>query len=108
MAGAYALSAYAQLLAKQEQAGAAKEDLEVERNRQRHLAQYIEQAWPNSHAGDIARHVLGVMLLADRDYPQAVEVLDLISPSYADSTRSLYQLAAAALAAPKKHGKPPP
>src|SRR5262249_15216842 len=64
MAGAYALSAYAQLVAKQEHTGMAKEELEVERKRQRQLAQYIEQTWPTSQAADIARHVQGSMFLA--------------------------------------------
>lgn len=108
MAGAYALSAYAHLLAKQEQAGAAKEDLDVERHRQRQLALYIEQTWPTSQAADIARHMLGVLLIADKDYPRAVETLDRISSSYGDTTRALYQLAGAALAAQKNDAKVPP
>jgi hypothetical protein len=108
MAGAYALSAYAQLIARQEQAGKTKEDLEADHQRQRRLAHYIEETWPTSQAADIARHMLGVMLLADKDYPQAVEALERISPSYPDSTRSLYQLARAALQAQKNEVKRPP
>ncbi|HLJ93225.1 MAG TPA: hypothetical protein VKU02_08555 [Gemmataceae bacterium] len=107
MAGAYALSAYAQLLAKREQAGAVKEDLEVERRRQRELAQYIERTWPTSQAADIARHMLGVILFANKEYVQAVEELNRISSGYSDATRSLYQLAGAALAAQKSDLKPP-
>jgi hypothetical protein len=107
MAGAYALSAYAQLVALQEKTGIAQEDQEVGRQRERRLAQYIEQTWPASEAANIARHLLGAMLLADKDYPQAVEVLERISSGYADSTRSLYQLASAALQAQKNDIKPP-
>jgi hypothetical protein len=107
MAGAYALSAYAQLVAEREKAGIAREELEVERQRQRRLAQYIEQTWPASEAANIARHVLGAMSIADKDYPQAVEVLERISSTYADSTRSLYQLASAALQAQKNEMKLP-
>src|SRR5262249_929898 len=66
MAGAYALSAYAQLVAEREKVGIAREELEVERQRQRRLAQYIEQTWPTSEAANIARHVLGDMSIADK------------------------------------------
>jgi hypothetical protein len=107
MAGAYALSAYAQLMAQQEKAGTAKEDLEVARRRQRHLAEYIEQTWPTAQAADIARHMLGLMFVAEKDYGQAVEVLDRISSSYSDVTRSLSQLARAALQAQKNGLQPP-
>jgi hypothetical protein len=108
MAGAYALSAYAQLIAQHEKAGTAKDELEVERKRQRRLAEYVEQTWPTSQAADIARHMLGMMFLADKDYRQAVEVLDRISPSYSDATRSLSRLARAALQAQKNGLQPPP
>ncbi|HEX4716058.1 MAG TPA: hypothetical protein VH164_14135, partial [Ktedonobacteraceae bacterium] len=108
MGGAYALSAYAQLIAKQEETGTAREALAVERERQRQLANYIEEIWPTSQAADIARHVRGLMLLADKNYAEAVEVFDRISPNYADSTRALYQQAGAALQAQKNELKPPP
>jgi hypothetical protein len=108
LGGAYALSAYAQLIAKQAQAGTPPEALTVERTRQRQLAQYIERTWPTSQAADIARHLLGAALLAEKNYAEAVEVLDRISPSYSDSTRSLYELASAALKAKKIDLKPPP
>jgi hypothetical protein len=107
MAGAYALSAYAQLLAQQQKAGTPREDLEVAQGRQRRLAEYVEQTWPTSQAADIARHVLAVMLLTDKEYGQAVEVLDRISSHYSDATRSLSELARAALQAHKNGLQPP-
>lgn len=108
MAGAYALSAYGQLVAQREKAGAAPEDLAVERNRERRLALYLEQTWPTSQAADIARSTLGRLLIGDKDYRQAVEVLERISPSYPDATRALYQLSVAALQAQKNDLQPPP
>ena len=106
MAGAYALRAYAELLAKHRPAENLKENPEY--LRQRRLAEYLEQTWPASQSADIARHVLGGMHLADKEYQQAVEVLDRISPSYSERTRSLYQLAGAALQAQKNDRPPPP
>src|SRR5262249_29721399 len=50
----------------------------------------------------------GSMFLADKDYAQAVEMLERISPSYSDATRSLRELAEAALAAQKNEIKPIP
>src|SRR5262249_43908432 len=99
-------SAYGQLAAREEKAGAAKQVAAFER--QRRLARYIEQTWPTSQAADIARHMLGAIFLIDKDYGQAVEVLDRISSSYAESTRALYQLAGAAFEAQKNDQKPPP
>jgi hypothetical protein len=101
MAGAYALQAYAALLGKQEEAGVTAEDQEALRGRLRRLAQYIEQTWPSDSAADIARHMLGWLLLAEKNYVEAVTVMERVSPAYADSTRLLYQLADAALKAAK-------
>src|SRR5262249_12083692 len=108
MAAAYALTAYAHLLARQEAAGTPLEALAVERERQRKLALYVEQTWPTSQAADIARHVLGVLLMADTRYAEAVEVLERVGSGSPNATRSLYKLAAAALQAQKNEAAPPP
>jgi hypothetical protein len=107
LAGAYALRSYALIVANREQSGAANEDLAPERERMRTLARYIEQSWPSDPAADIARHTLGIVSLAEKNYPDAVEALDRISPGYSDSTRAIYQLAGAALQAEKEEDKPP-
>jgi hypothetical protein len=107
-AGVYALRAYALLIGKQEQAGVTKEELEPDRARVRRLAQYIEETWPTDPAADAARHVLGLIYLTDKKTLEAIDILSRISPAYPDATRSLYQLAGAALQAEKDGAKPPP
>jgi len=108
MAGAYALRAYGLLIGAAEQAGATREDVDPLRTRLRSLAIYIEQSWPSDPAADVARHMTGLVLLGEKDYPAAVEVLERISPTYPEATRSYFQLAAAALQAQKDEAKPPP
>jgi TolA-binding protein len=104
--GAYALRAYALIVARQEDAGATKEDLEVDRGRLRRLAGYIEHSWPNDSAADIARHVLGLVALGEKNYPEAVAVLERVKPGYSDAPRAYYQLATAAVRAQKEDPKP--
>jgi hypothetical protein len=106
LAGAYALRAYALVMSKAEEAGAGRDDVAADRERMRSLAHYIEQTWPGDSAADIARHTLGILLLADKNYPAAVETLGRITPAYSDSTRALYQLASAATQADKEEIKP--
>jgi hypothetical protein len=107
-AGTYALRAYAYIIAKEEQPGVAKEDIDADRRRLESLARYIEQTWPGDSAADVARHMLGFSYLGLKDYAKVVEVLERISPAYPDATRSLYQLAGAALQAQKEQLAPPP
>ncbi len=101
MAGAYALRAYTLILSKEEQAGTPQEDLEADRGRLRNLAQYVEQTWPTDSAADTARHMLAFLLLTEKNYAEAMEVLDRISAGYPQATQVLYQLAGAALEAQK-------
>jgi tetratricopeptide (TPR) repeat protein len=96
LAGVYALQAYAQLLAKQQAAGASSEDLAVDRARLEHLARIIQTQWPTSGEADSARHMLGALYLGSKRYADAVEVLEGIGSGYADATRALYQLGLAA------------
>jgi TolA-binding protein len=107
LAAAYALRSYSLLIAKGEEAGAAKEDMEPDRARLRRLAQYIEQTWPSDQAADIARHTLGLLYLNDKNYPEAVAVLDRVSSAYPEATRAFFLLAGAALQAQKENVKPP-
>src|SRR5262249_11745487 len=77
------------------------------RNRLRKLAQYIDQTWPDDTAADDARYQLGVLLLDEKKYAEAVEALARISPGYSESIRAQFQLAMAAMQA-QKDGVPPP
>lgn len=106
LAGAYALRAYALIIAHEEESGATSEDLKIDRGRLRRLAQYVEQSWPSDAAADIARHVLGLVAMGEKNYPEAVEALGRITPGYPESSRVLYQLASAARLAQKEDTKP--
>jgi hypothetical protein len=108
MAGAYALRSYAMLIGAGEQGGAGREDLESLRGRLRSLALFVEQTWPSDAAADIARHMAALVLLSEKNYPEAVEVLERVTPGYSDATRAFYQLAGAALEAQKEEAKPRP
>lgn len=111
-ASTYALFAYLQLLTLDEQNGAPAEVIEADKARLRSLAEYIAKTWPTDTAADVARHQLGRLHLVEKKYPEAVAILGQITPGYADSIRSLYQLAFAALQADRDGlkqpaGKPP-
>jgi tetratricopeptide (TPR) repeat protein len=113
LAGAYALRAYAMLVANGERAAVAKDDLEADRSRLRSLAEYLVRTWPTDTAADIARHMLGLVLIAQKQYPEAIDVLERIpAASYPDAIRTLYLLADAAFRAdkdglPAPAGRPP-
>src|SRR5262249_30135726 len=106
LAGAYALRAYALVMSKAEEAGAGRDDVTADRERMRSLAHYTEQTGPGDGAAVIAGHPLGIILLAEKNSPAAVETLGRITSGYSDSTRALYQLASAATQADKEEIKP--
>lgn len=107
-AGTYALFAYSQLLAESERAGQSGDILDADRRRLRQLAEYLEKTWPTDAAADVARHQLGRLLLQEKKYPEAVATLSRVSPTYTDSTRSLFQLGYAAQMAQRTESKPLP
>jgi hypothetical protein len=107
MAGAYALRAYAAIAADSAPSSAQSADVATLRRQMRTLAEFIERTWPGDGAADIARHTMGLAAIADKNYAEAVETLDRVSPTYSDRVQSLYQLAAAALQADKE-GIPAP
>jgi hypothetical protein len=100
-AAACALRAYVMLIARQEEAGAGREEHGPERDRLRSLAGYVEQTWPTDASADYARHMLGWLLLTEKNYADAVTVLERVGLGYAEYTRALCQLAEAALLAHK-------
>src|SRR5256885_10819143 len=65
--------------------------------RSRKLAQYIVETWPADQSADIARHMLGSQAFIDKNFAEAVNTLERITPGYNDAIKSTYLLAAAAL-----------
>jgi hypothetical protein len=106
-AAAYALDAYAELIAAGERAEEPPQNAEADRGRLRSLALDMLRTWPGDPATDVARHQLGAIALKEKSYPEAVALLSRISPHYGAYTGSQYQLAAAALQADKDGVKPP-
>jgi hypothetical protein len=110
-AAAYALDAYAQIVAKDQTALAAPElenpendatkkrlrgELEADRNRLRKLAQFMEQKWPKSAATDSARFQMADLFMRDKNYADAIQVLGRISDTFNNYNYARYQLALAA------------
>src|SRR5262249_24124311 len=60
------------------------------------------KTWPGDHAGDVARHQLGLLLYEEKKLPEAIEMLASIRPTYASAISARYQLAQAALQATDK------
>jgi hypothetical protein len=96
VAAAYALQAYAQIVAEDERRSVPDGELASDRDRLRRLAEYMEQTWRDDPATDVARHQVGAMLLKDKKYRQAIEVLQRVSPAYPSFANARYQLASAA------------
>jgi ATP-dependent protease HslVU (ClpYQ) peptidase subunit len=106
LAAMYALQAYVQMLADPERA--TPEDLKDAKERMLALAQYMEERWPKEPAGDMARHQIGLKLLREVKYPEAIAKLEAIAPSYPAYALVQFQLAEAAFSADKDKAKPIP
>jgi tetratricopeptide (TPR) repeat protein len=107
-AAAYALRAYALLISKKEEAGATPEELALDRDHLRQLAEYLEQTWPADTNADYARHTLALWYVNAKKYGEAMDALERITPGYAEATRAFYLLASLALQAQKDNQPPPP
>jgi hypothetical protein len=46
------------------------------------LALMMEQRWPGEQAGDVARHLRGLLLIRQKRQPEAIEVLSKVSAGY--------------------------
>jgi hypothetical protein len=103
-AAVYALQSYIQMIADPE--GATPEDLKDAKGNMTSLAQYMEERWPKELAGDMARHQIGLKLLKEVKYPEAIAKLDAISPTYPNYALAQFQLAEAAFSADKDKAKP--
>lgn len=103
MAAAYALRAYLQKLngklAKGEKADAERDGLMA-------FAGYMTQRWPAGGAGDQARHFMGLQLLREGRFAEAIKLLSLVGEDYADYVLACYALADAALKAERSGDDP--
>jgi hypothetical protein len=114
LAGAYTLSAYAQLIDEGEKADPSSQIVATDRARMKSLAEYVDSNWKNDLAGDEARFQLGVMALRQKNYPEAVLALTRVSSGYTMYPLVLFQIGSAAqliVEAEKKDDKdkvPPP
>jgi hypothetical protein len=95
-ATAYALQAYAAILAAGRRRGAPDDELRTDQRRLRALAELMERTWPDEPVTDVARHQLGSFLLADNNYPDAIAMLARIAPTYPGLAQARYEEGAAA------------
>lgn len=93
---AYALRAYAAIIALGRQRDADDDEIQSDQRRLRDLAQFMETTWPDDPATDLARHQLGSFLLDDRNYAEACAMLHRVAPSYPGLAQARYQLGRAA------------
>jgi tetratricopeptide (TPR) repeat protein len=104
MSAVYALQAYSQLVGQKQ----AKFDESAgdDRTAMFSLASYMEERWPRGIGGDLARHTVGLQLLREENYPEAVKKLSLIGPGYGSYTLVCFQLADACGKAEKASVEP--
>jgi hypothetical protein len=92
LAACYALDAYGRLVTQLMQKGGL-EDAAEERSAMFRLARLMEQRWKNEHAGDMARHEIGLQMLREKNYPEAIKRLSAVSPNYRSFARARGHLA---------------
>lgn len=95
-ATAYALQAYARIIALDRERGAPPDEVKADQRRLRQLAETMEKSWPDESATDFARHQLGDFLLEDGNFVEACAMLARIAPTYPGFAQARYQLGAAA------------
>ena len=112
-ASVYALQSYAEMISRQEQAGATPEELKTLHDKLIALASFMEKNWPKEQAGDMARNQLALLYINEKDpdkrddnVQQAILALSRITPTYSNYTVTQYQLAQFALDAEKEKIKP--
>lgn len=103
MAAVYALQAYSQLVGQKQGAFDDKND---ERGRMLSLAAYMEERWPKSIAGEMARHSVGLQLLREENYSEAIKKLALVTPAYGNYALVCFQLADGCLKAERASLEP--
>jgi hypothetical protein len=63
------------------------------------LALMMEQRWPNEQAGDVARHLRGLLLIKQKKQVEAIDALSKVSANYPAAIFVKYQLAMTAFQA---------
>src|SRR5262249_26050316 len=76
----YTLQAYGQLLAHESKLD--EEEEEQYRKKMEALAKYVADRWPSDPAADIAHFQMGLLLIRDKKYPEAVDELASIKSSF--------------------------
>jgi hypothetical protein len=104
-AAVYALQAYAQTVAERER---NFEDVKAERAKMLDFARYMEERWPKELAGDLARHQIGLLLMREKNYPEAIQKLSTVTPAYPSYPFAQYQAAECAFEADKEKLEPVP
>ncbi|HZT81716.1 MAG TPA: hypothetical protein VFA26_15925 [Gemmataceae bacterium] len=98
----YALQAYNQVLGDPAKAGLDAEGLNEYREKMRSLATWMKEKLADDGAVEMARHQLGLLLLREEKYAEAVAELSAIKPTYPAAIHAYYQLAMAAFEADKR------
>lgn len=89
----YTLQAYAQLLGE----GKLNDEQDEEaRKKMEALAKYVAERWPSDAAGDMAHFQMGLLMVRDKKFPEAVEELSLVRPTFGAILHAQYHLAASA------------
>src|SRR5262249_46536617 len=70
------------------------------------LAGYMEERWPKGIAGDLARHSVGLQLLREESFAEAIKKLSLIGPGYGSYSLVCFQIADAGAKAEKGSVEP--
>jgi hypothetical protein len=72
------------------------------------LSRYIEERWPRENAGEMARHTVGLQLLKEEKFAEAIQRLGLISPGYGNYALVCFQISDACDRAYKAKADPIP
>ncbi|MBY0230382.1 MAG: hypothetical protein K2W96_13950 [Gemmataceae bacterium] len=73
-----------------------EEGIAAGRERLNSLAAYVEDRWPTEAAGDMARYGLGLQLMREENYGEAIKKLETVSPGYGNYALVCFQIADAA------------
>jgi hypothetical protein len=106
LAACYALDAHGRLLAQRKAEFASAEELAEDRAGMFRWGRYMEERWPREHAGDMARHEIGLLLFRDENDAEAIKKLSTITPEYANLTRARFLLSSACFRAIKGKVEP--
>jgi hypothetical protein len=104
-AGNMALQALATLMAPAVGQTPAPEKLRALRSRFFALAEFMSTTWKGHPQIDITRHLVSLLLSREKQYSQALDQIEALSPGYAELPRALYQGASLALEARKEQAQ---